>query len=141
IIGIDAGITVESGAIVDNAGELLVDWIHNEGNLYNRSRAKTSLDRYETTLEAFTYNFVEGQFETITLLDNEGRFDNSGICVVRGDFRNTAVFNQIRTSSMEVSGDLVLSPGSILNQSEESDFYLVKGKRISIREKLAVIFQ
>ncbi|MEM6343793.1 MAG: hypothetical protein AAF927_07925 [Bacteroidota bacterium] len=133
------GIEVALGGIIDNGGKTLVKQIDLEGNLFNRRSCRFSVEKLLAKPTALTQNY--GNLEVEEQFRNEGRFDNYFSCTVRGDFRNLAVFNQIRKARLVVAGEIFFQPGCVLTQSAESEIYVGREEKIAIHEQLAAIFK
>jgi len=132
-------IEIALGGIVDNGGRTLLKQIDLEGNLFNRRSCELSIERLLAKPTALTQNY--GMLEVEEQFYNEGRFDNYFSCIVMGDFRNLAVFNQIRKARLEVAGEIFFQPGCVLTQSAESEIYVGREEKVAIHEQLAAIFQ
>lgn len=137
ITSADGAITIHKQGELDNDGELLVASIFNYGKLNNRFSAVVHVHDFVAYNGAFTHNAYSASFRTINNLTNEGRFDNYSSCFAGRDFRNEAVFNQNRHSLLDVSGELVMAPGSTLTQSRQSSIYQGMSNKIPLHEKLA----
>ncbi len=124
---------------IDNAGQLIAADLYQAGTIFNRKGSRMHIRQYVAQPTAFTQNF--GDFVSLTFFENQGRFDNYAFCLAEGNFRNLAVFNQIRNSRLEVAGVLFFSPGCILNQSQESEIVVGTVEKTPIHEHLATIFQ
>ncbi|MEL6652802.1 MAG: hypothetical protein AAFQ87_18525 [Bacteroidota bacterium] len=141
LVGTDFHQTVEVplGGIIDNGGKAIFKRIELDGNLFNRRSCRFSIDYLWARETALTQNY--GHLAIGERFQNEGRFDNYLECEVLGDFRNLAVFNQIRQARLEVSGDIFFQPGCVLTQSAESEIYVGREEKVAIHEQLAAIFQ
>lgn len=132
-------VEVALGGIIDNGGKGILKQILLEGNLFNRRSCAFSIEQLLAKPTALTQNY--GVLEVEEKLYNEGRFDNYLSCVVLGDFRNFAIFNQIRKARLDVSGEIFFQPGCVLTQSAESEIYVGREEKIAIHNQLAAIFQ
>lgn len=132
-------IEIALGGILDNAGKGILNQIELEGNLFNRRSCTLSVEELQAKPTALTQNY--GILNVEQQLHNEGRFDNYFSCIVLGDFRNLAVFNQIRQARLEVSGEIFFQPGCVLTQSSESKIFVGREEKIAIHDQLAAIFQ
>ena len=126
-------------ATLENAGKLILRELTNLGSIVNRQGARIHLDTYHGRQESLMQNLSE--FGCLEKLENLGRFDNFNTVHVEGDFRNYAVFNQIRNSKLLVSGELLLNPGCVVNQSPESNILLGAQKKVVLEHHILAIFQ
>jgi hypothetical protein len=124
---------------IDNGGELILKDFYQAGSVFNRQGCRMHIRNHLAQPTAFTQNF--GTMTSLDSFENQGRFDNYGLCNAEGDFGNMAVFNQIRDSKLVVAGELFFSPGCILNQSRESEIFVGTVRKVAIHEKLAAFFQ
>lgn len=124
IVSGESHIHVKPNGVLDNAGDLLVHTVLNEGMVYNRVSARIHLFAYQAFDGARTHNSASATFQTIGNLINAGRFDNYSICHAGEDFTNQAIFYQMPRSQLQIRGNCLLAPGSILRQSRESVFQL-----------------
>lgn len=124
---------------IDNGGQLIMADLYQGGLIFNRKDSRVHIRHYLAQPTAYTQNF--GEFVSLHSFENQGRFDNYAFCQAEGDFHNMAVFNQIKNSQLEVSGELFFSPGCTLNQSQESTIMVGTTKKTAIHEQLAAIFQ
>ena len=137
----DGSIIIRKHGLLDNNGKLLVDRVSNYGKLYNRLAAVVHIYTYEAFSGAHTYNGYSATFRTISHLVNQGRFDNYSDCISGSDLKNTSIFNQIRHSQLQVTGELVLAPGSTFQKSQESTVFLRSGEFIPTQRKHHGIFR
>ena len=137
----NGSIIIKENGLLDNNGKLLVDRVSNYGKLYNRLSAVVHIHTYEAFSGAHTYNGYSATFRTISHLVNQGRFDNYSDCITGSDLKNTSIFNQIRHSQLQVTGALVLAPGSTFQQSRESTVFLRSGEFLPTQRKHHGIFR
>ncbi|MDX2249657.1 MAG: hypothetical protein SF052_22935 [Bacteroidia bacterium] len=149
VVEVGLGVTVISGengfviaetGTLDNAGEVLVKDIKNYGRVHNRIAARIHLFTFHAFKGAFTHNSKSAYFITLSDLENQGRFDNYGTCKAGNDFRNHAIFHQIKYSNLDVRGTIFLAPGSVFTHSPETVAVPGKPKRFLIPEKLSEKF-
>jgi len=123
---------IRKGGELDNEGEILVNQVDNSGTFNNRISANFHVNSYYAHSGAQTSNSLNARFITIYKLVNAGRFDNYSQCVAGRHFENRAVFNQIKNSQLEISGEIVLETGTF-NTSDESAVMLGAEAKVALR--------
>ncbi|GAB4402339.1 MAG: hypothetical protein OHK0039_00220 [Bacteroidia bacterium] len=116
----DGAVVISRTGLLDNDGTVLVHRVDNHGRVRNRISANIHLHEYTAHPGAHTYNACAASFTTSANLINEGQFDNYSHCQTGENLYNRAVFNQNLHSRLDVAGELVLVPGSVLRESEAS---------------------
>lgn len=129
----EGNIFVLEGGTMDNEGEILVNQVENHGTFTNRISALFHVNDYFAHSGAVTNNSLKAQFTTIGNLINEGRFDNYSQCVAGRNFENRAVFNQIRNSQLEISGEILLDNEGQFNQSADSAIFLGANSKVPVQ--------
>ncbi|MEZ4773060.1 MAG: hypothetical protein R3D00_07750 [Bacteroidia bacterium] len=136
LISGENGLLVSNTGTVDNSGEILVKYIESSGRIANQIAARIHLFNFHAFEGAITHNSASATFVTLLDLENQGRFDNYGICKAGNDFRNHAFFYQIRYANLDVRGNIILSPGSVLTHSPQSTVVSGKLKKFLISDRL-----
>jgi len=130
----EGNVIIAEGGSMDNEGEILVNQVENRGIFINRISAVFHVNDYFARSGAVTNNSLKAQFTTIGNLINEGRFDNYSQCTAGKNFENHSVFNQIRNSQLEISGEILLSSEGELNQSTNSAILLGSNAKVPVQD-------
>lgn len=136
LISGENGLLVSKTGVVDNSGEIFVKYIESSGRIANQIAARIHLFNFHAFEGATTYNSASAIFTTLIDLENQGRFDNYGVCKAGNDFRNHALFYQIRYANLDVRGNIILAPGSVLTHSPQSTVVSGKWKKILTSDRL-----
>lgn len=136
----DGSIIIRKGGLLDNNGKILVEEVNNYGRLYNRIASIVHIYSYIAFSGSHTHNAYSAIFRTISSLINKGRFDNYSSCIAGTFFKNMAEFNQIRESQLDVSGDILLTPGSVFKQSSKSVVYVGMQDKVIVPSQLQSVY-